>query len=96
MLRLACCLATERGIRVCAPIHDALLIEAALDDLDQAVIETQQAMAQASVAVLNGFELRSDATVFRYPERYRDERGEQMWSTVQELIGEHMAEVVGA
>src|SRR3954464_13305113 len=30
MLRLACCLATERGIRVCAPVHDALLIEAPL------------------------------------------------------------------
>src|SRR5262249_46361650 len=26
MLRLACCLATERGIQVCAPVHDALLI----------------------------------------------------------------------
>jgi len=28
MLRLACCFATEQGIRVCAPVHDALLIEA--------------------------------------------------------------------
>jgi len=26
MLRLACCLATERGVEVCAPVHDALLI----------------------------------------------------------------------
>ena len=24
MLRLACCLATERGIEVCAPVHDAV------------------------------------------------------------------------
>ena len=29
MLRLACCLATERGIAVCCPVHDALLIEGA-------------------------------------------------------------------
>ena len=28
MLRLACIFATEAGIRVCAPVHDALLIEA--------------------------------------------------------------------
>ncbi len=27
MLRLACCLATERGVAVCAPVHDALLVE---------------------------------------------------------------------
>ena len=35
MLRLACCLATERGIEVCAPVHDALLICAPLDRLTQ-------------------------------------------------------------
>ena len=29
MLRLACCLATEAGITVCAPVHDALLVEGA-------------------------------------------------------------------
>jgi DNA polymerase-1 len=37
MLRLACCLTTERGVEVCAPVNDALLIEAPLggsfDDL---------------------------------------------------------------
>jgi hypothetical protein len=27
MLRLAACLATERGLMVCAPVHDALLVE---------------------------------------------------------------------
>ena len=33
MLRMACCLATERGINVCAPVHDALLVEGAAGDL---------------------------------------------------------------
>jgi DNA polymerase I len=42
MLRLACCLATERGIEVCAPIHDALLIGAPLDRL-QSDIATARA-----------------------------------------------------
>lgn len=31
MLRLACCLLVEAGIRVCAPVHDAVLIEAPLE-----------------------------------------------------------------
>ena len=35
MLRIACILLTEAGIRVCAPVHDALLIEAPLDELDR-------------------------------------------------------------
>jgi hypothetical protein len=36
MLRLACCFATERGIEVCAPVHDAVLICAPLDRLEDA------------------------------------------------------------
>ena len=52
MLRLACIFATERGIRVCAPVHDALLIEAPAWQIDEAVQATQAAMAEASAAVL--------------------------------------------
>jgi len=37
MLRLALIGATERGVRVCGPIHDALLIEAPSADIDEAV-----------------------------------------------------------
>jgi hypothetical protein len=96
MLRLACCLATERGIRVCAPVHDALVIEAPLDDLDSAIAETQRAMADASAAVLSGFSLRSEAKVFPYPERYQDARGAPMWSLVWELLREHVPETVTA
>ena len=91
MLRLACCLATERGIRVCAPIHDALLVEAPLDQLDDTIAATQQAMAEASALVLGGFPLRSDAKdehVVRYPEHYMDERGKRMWDQVWAILGE--------
>lgn len=88
MLRLACCLATERGIGVCAPIHDALLIEAPLEHLEVDVARTQEAMAEASRAVLDGFELRSEAKLLRYPERFQDERGAEMWNTVWQLIEE--------
>lgn len=86
MLRLACCLTTEQGIRVCAPVHDALLIEAPLNDLEDAVLRTQESMARASRTVLAGFELRSEAKLVRYPDRYRDERGESMWRTVWDVI----------
>jgi DNA polymerase-1 len=88
MLRLVCCLATERGIRVCAPIHDAILIEAPLDDLEATVEATQQAMAEASAIVLDGFSLRSEATMVRYPDRYQDPRGTRMWNTVWTIINE--------
>jgi hypothetical protein len=88
MLRLACCLSSEAGVRLCAPVHDAILIEAPLEELDAAVQSAQQAMSDASAAVLGGFRLRSDSKVARYPDRYLDERGQQMWTTVTELIQE--------
>lgn len=87
MLRLACCFAVERGIKLCAPVHDALLIEAPIDSIDEAVLSTQAAMAEASEIVLDGFRLRSDAKVVRYPERYMDPRGERMWSLVSDILG---------
>jgi len=43
-------------------------------------------MLDASAAVLDGFGLRSEAKVIRYPDRYHDERGTQMWNTVCELL----------
>ena len=88
MLRLACCLATERGIEVCAPVHDAVLICAPLDRLDADVARMQDAMREASRIVLDGFELGTDAKVVRYPDRYMDERGTVMWERVMKLINE--------
>ena len=43
-------------------------------------------MAEASFIVLGGFALRSDVDIVRYPERYRDERGTQMWGTVSRIL----------
>jgi DNA polymerase-1 len=91
MLRIACILLTEAEIRVCAPVHDALLIEAPLDELDEAIAKTKLLMKESSRIVLDGFELDSDVKEFRYPERYMDKRGEVMWNTVMNLVGESLA-----
>jgi DNA polymerase I len=88
MLRLACCLATERGIAVCAPVHDALLVEGPADEIENVAAYTQAAMAEASRVVLSGFELRSDAKIVCHPDRYIDPRGERMWETVVGLMAE--------
>ena len=88
MLRIACILLTESGIRVCAPVHDALLIEAPLDELDAAVTKTQALMQQASEIVLGGFALGSDVKVVRYPDRYMDKRGMVMWDTVNQIMAQ--------
>jgi hypothetical protein len=90
MLRLACCLATERGIEVSAPVHDAVLICAPLDRLEADVAGMQDAMREASRVVLGDLELGTDVKLIRYPDRYMDERGTVMWERVMKLIAEHL------
>ena len=70
-----------------APVHDAVLIEAPLEELDERIKQAQELMREASRQVLDGFELTTDADIYRYPERYRDEeRGGAMWDLVMELV----------
>lgn len=86
MLRLACCLATERGIEVCAPVHDAVLICAPFERLDADVAAMQEAMHEASRVVLAGFELRTDVATYHHPDRYQDPRGKTMWDRITALL----------
>lgn len=89
MMRLACSLATEAGITICCPVHDAILIEAPTDSIKAAVARTQAIMQEAAKIVLDGFQLESDAKIVSWPERYSDEdRGREMWDTVFRLATE--------
>ena len=87
MLRLACCLATERAIKVCMPNHDALLIEAQMNELNETVAAVKQIMAEASATVLDGFMLRTDVRTVLAPEHWTDHRGRTVWSAVKSILG---------
>jgi hypothetical protein len=43
-------------------------------------------MTEAGRIVLDGFPVRTDAEVVRYPDRYMDKRGADMWRMVNELL----------
>jgi DNA polymerase I len=86
MLRLACCFMVEAGIAVCAPIHDAVLIEAADTEIEGVVEHAQQLMRKAGRIVTGGLEIGTEATIIRPGERYADERGVEMWARVMELL----------
>jgi len=87
MLRLACCLATEAGLKICAPIHDALLIEAPTDQIYKDIELLRSIMEEASEAVLGlGKICGIDVHVVHYPDRYEDERGTDMWARVSKLL----------
>ena len=87
MTRLACCLATERGVQVCGPIHDAIPIEAPIDEIDAAVTTARAAREEASQEVLRGHVVPVDAEIVRWPDRYRPEDGREMWERVLRFAG---------
>jgi hypothetical protein len=86
MLRLSCCQGVEAGVKICAPVHDAVMILSPLEAIDQDVRLMQQCMEDASATVLNGFRLRTEAKIVQHPDHYSDPRGEMMFAKVMSLL----------
>jgi DNA polymerase-1 len=79
-------------VSVCAPVHDALLIEAPIDQIDEAVVTTRGVMAQAAAAVIGpALWIDTDVDIVRYPDRYSDPRGQVMWDRVMTLLSRHIS-----
>jgi DNA polymerase I len=76
---------TESGIRVCCPVHDALLTECRLDQIEDHVSRVQAIMRQASKAAL-GLEISVDSKVIRHPDRYMDKRGAAMFQKATDAL----------
>jgi hypothetical protein len=90
IMRLACVLTARRGIELIGCVHDALVIESSIEKIDEDVSITRECMRRASRIVLNSeHELRTDATVVKYPDRYTDKRGTQMWNEVIGLLEQY-------
>jgi DNA polymerase I len=87
MMRLGVSMAVEAGLMVCAPVHDALLLEASVEEIDAQAEHLAQIMGDASELVLGpGKRCRSDIKVVRYPDRFEDERGVVMFQKVMALL----------
>jgi DNA polymerase-1 len=94
ILRIACIMATRLGLELLAPVHDALLIEAPIDRIEADVALLREIMRRASRIVLNPTAdgphgLRTDAMIVRYPDRYCDGRGAEIWAHVLDLLAEY-------
>lgn len=85
MMRLAAIYATEAGIKVCAPVHDAFLIEAPNYLIEEEVARMRACMAKASADVLDGFDLRTDVEIIRHPDRFGGGKN-QLWRDTLDFI----------
>lgn len=75
----------KREIQLCAPVHDAVLIEATEETIDEQVRIAQECMEQASRIVLEDFTLSSDAKIIKHPGRFLEADAEPFWNTVMSI-----------
>jgi DNA polymerase-1 len=90
MLRLACIFAIEDGIRVCAPVHDAIMITSPVEEIDDVAARMAKHMVAASAIVLEGFELRVESKIYKHPDNFvYTKRGAlTFWEKVKRLLEE--------
>ena len=69
-------------------VHDALMVEAPIGEIENVAERTKQFMDEATRLVMPGFEVRVDKSLVRYPDRYSDPRGEATWAAVMKLLAE--------
>jgi hypothetical protein len=86
ILHVACVLAERRGIQLVAPVHDAIMAQATVDQAEETSIALNRVMRDAAAIVLRGYELPTDVQTIRPGQRYFDDRGEAMWNTVNKLV----------
>jgi DNA polymerase I len=86
VMRQATIYACLKGIPVIATLHDSLMVEGPIDQIDEIVrVTIEECMDRASREIFNGHVLRTEKSIIKYPNRYHDEDGEEMWKTVKEL-----------
>jgi DNA polymerase I len=87
MMRLAACLATEDGLQICCPVHDAFLLQSPIETIEKDVERLQKHMDTASKFIFqNALVVRSDVKIILHPNRYEDKRGKKTWKTVMEEL----------
>jgi hypothetical protein len=84
MMRVAAIAATEAGIEVCAPVHDAFLVCAPSGRLEADIARTQEIMRAAAEQLL-GFAIRADCEIkAHFPEHFVPKESEAIdnWQAV--------------
>jgi hypothetical protein len=70
----------EAGLRVVAPVHDALLVELDLDCWKEALAHARYLMEEAAMAVTGGLRIPTDVELVSPLENYIDGRGAEFWN----------------
>jgi DNA polymerase I len=92
MLRLAVVLCDIKGINYIATVHDAIVVECLIEDIDKTIKETKECMIEASRKIFSevdggeGKFIGVDEKIVKYPDVYVDEDGEEMYRLVKSKL----------
>ncbi len=80
----------DAGIRVCASVHDSVLVYAPVDEIEEQVKRATEIMEEASRIVLHGFNIDVENKIVRFPGRLGDESigASKMWEKILRLVPE--------
>jgi hypothetical protein len=87
IMRLAVSYMVGDGMQLCTTVHDAVLVEDSIENIDKAVEAAKACWRRASREVV-GYELDADAKIVRYPDRYEDKDGKDMFELLVSLLVE--------
>lgn len=87
ILRAACYMLVQSGIKICAPVHDAILCEFNIDNVESEVKRAEAIMQEASKIVI-GKPLKTEAEIIKYPDRYIDPRGVETWDRIIKILND--------
>jgi hypothetical protein len=101
LFRLAYVWGARHGLTLIAPVHDAVLLESSEDRIEADVALMGEIMRRASRVLFNPtadgtIELRTDVKIIRYPDRFTDSRGTELWETVLKLLAERREQLAQA
>ncbi len=95
MMRLAAGHAHDRGVRVCAIVHDAFLIEVPSVAIDTAVADMRSAMNEASTYLLDGVTLKTDVDLIDDTSRMLNDEQRETWEWVYAKLEELEQQATG-
>ena len=95
ILRQTCCMVVEAGIRLCATIHDAIVVECRIDEVDQTVARVKRLMIEATRLVLNdgsmlqvggiSGDIRVDHKTYAHPAHFDEGRDNAVWNLITRM-----------
>jgi hypothetical protein len=94
ILRTAGALMYAGGLKVCALVQDAVLIEDTSQNIEKSAAFAQECWRRASASVLeDGFELDSDVEIFRWPHSFDpdkdvEDKSKTTWALLRKLLRE--------